>query len=228
LRNKHEVGERSMSSEFDGSAPPVPEPPVPRGHAAQREIHDAARRYRALGGETRLRILRLIAEQPWTVVAIAKTVGVSPSVASRHLSCLAQSGLVERQKRGNRVVCRSTAVGRNALQDVESTLRAPAVDESPLTDHERTTRDERARTERTEELDLYIVLGLPALKYAGSRAEWELRMVSLLGPGLRPELPLLHEACRRILNGKPLDGMALPAELIQRFAPGSPDLPRRP
>ncbi|GEM_PF-6413786 len=55
---------------------------------------------RALGHETRRRIVLMLAESPLPVHAIAEAFDVSRPMVSKHLRALAQAGLVEAQAAG--------------------------------------------------------------------------------------------------------------------------------
>lgn len=59
----------------------------------------------ALGDGSRLRILRALldASEPLSQGAVAEAAGLSQANASKHLSCLARVGLVQRQPEGNTV-----------------------------------------------------------------------------------------------------------------------------
>ncbi len=62
---------------------------------------------KAMSDETRLKILSILFVNDAYVGEIAKKVGISPSVASRHLRTLENAGLVTRIKLGNRVKYRA-------------------------------------------------------------------------------------------------------------------------
>jgi DNA-binding HxlR family transcriptional regulator len=55
---------------------------------------------RAVGDATRLRALRLIAEQPRTTQELAPLVGISEAGLSKHLRALADAGVVETRRDG--------------------------------------------------------------------------------------------------------------------------------
>ena len=54
----------------------------------------------ALGEATRLRILRLLFEQPFNVNEIAERLGVSQYNVSKHLRIMREAGLLETEKQG--------------------------------------------------------------------------------------------------------------------------------
>jgi DNA-binding transcriptional ArsR family regulator len=61
---------------------------------------------RALGDDTRLRALRLIAERPRSTQELAPLVGVTEAALSKHLRTLAEAGLLERHRDGYYVLYR--------------------------------------------------------------------------------------------------------------------------
>ena len=61
---------------------------------------------RALGEDTRLRALRLIAERPRSTQELAPLVGVTEAALSKHLRVLADAGLLERRREGYYVLYR--------------------------------------------------------------------------------------------------------------------------
>jgi DNA-binding transcriptional ArsR family regulator len=67
---------------------------------------DMLRVLRALADETRLRTLRLIAEQPRSTQELAPLVGLSEAALSKHLRLLAEAGVLEAQRTGYYVLYR--------------------------------------------------------------------------------------------------------------------------
>ncbi|MGH9160570.1 MAG: ArsR/SmtB family transcription factor [Vicinamibacteraceae bacterium] len=57
---------------------------------------------RALGEDTRVRIISLLIEAPLDVSEISKQVGASPYNVSKHLRILREAGLLRVEKRGRR------------------------------------------------------------------------------------------------------------------------------
>ena len=55
---------------------------------------------KALGEETRLRIVRLLMKKQCSVNEIAETLGITQYNASKHLRVLVTAGLTEREKQG--------------------------------------------------------------------------------------------------------------------------------
>ena len=68
------------------------------------EIRDLARFYKALGDETRLRLVELLARQnptrPLCVARLARSLGVTPSAVSQHVRVLKDLGLAEGRREG--------------------------------------------------------------------------------------------------------------------------------
>jgi DNA-binding transcriptional ArsR family regulator len=62
--------------------------------------HDCVTALRALGEETRVRIVSLLMERPREVGDIAETLGVSQYNVSKHLRVLREAGLLEVEKDG--------------------------------------------------------------------------------------------------------------------------------
>lgn len=93
------------------------DPPWPLGlvFPASSIVHEARPRIppaqlltvlRALGDDTRLRALRLIAERPRSTQELAPLVGVTEAALSKHLRVLAEAGLLERRRDGYYVLYR--------------------------------------------------------------------------------------------------------------------------
>ena len=70
-------------------------------------ISDLARFYRALGDETRLRLVQLLAQQErgraLCVGRLAQELNVTPSAVSQHLRILKDLGMVRAERRGYRI-----------------------------------------------------------------------------------------------------------------------------
>jgi DNA-binding transcriptional ArsR family regulator len=66
-------------------------------------IDDVSALFSALGGASRLKVLRALldAREPMSQGAVAKKAGLSQANASKHLSCLVRSGLARRDSEGN-------------------------------------------------------------------------------------------------------------------------------
>jgi predicted transcriptional regulator len=66
------------------------------------ETHDCVVALRALGEETRVRIIGLLIDAPLDVSEISRRVGVSQYNVSKHLRILREAGLLEVEKTGRR------------------------------------------------------------------------------------------------------------------------------
>ena len=89
--------------------------PIP----ADRNRAVAAARFRALGDETRLRLLELLTAGERSVAALMEDTGLGQSLVSHHLRALRQAGLV-RDRRDGRWVYYSIA--ESALTSTRLTL----------------------------------------------------------------------------------------------------------
>ena len=79
---------------------------------------------RALADDTRLRVLRLIAERPRTTQEIAPLVGLSPAGLSKTLRRLAAAGLVTTHREGYYVVYSLASDRVDALSEALSAFLA--------------------------------------------------------------------------------------------------------
>lgn len=66
-------------------------------------IAEAAQLFKVLGSESRLQLLRLIEQQPYTVGALAEVAGMSQPLVSQHLRTLRGAGLVTSRRSGKEV-----------------------------------------------------------------------------------------------------------------------------
>lgn len=81
--------------------------------------------YRALGDETRLRIVGLLAESgPMTVNALSAGVSLSQPLISWHLRILRLAGIVDTERRGRATICRLRTAAFEELHAVEARLIA--------------------------------------------------------------------------------------------------------
>ena len=60
--------------------------------------------FKAIGHPDRLALLERLAERPWCVCELAANLGLNKSVASKHLSLLHATGLIELKKKGTQVI----------------------------------------------------------------------------------------------------------------------------
>ena len=79
------------------------------GFDDRRELRQQAKLFRALGHESRLMILTLVAEEERCVCDLAEATGLDQSTVSKHLALLAGNGLVDSERRGHHVYYRLTA-----------------------------------------------------------------------------------------------------------------------
>lgn len=66
-------------------------------------LAEAAELFKVLGNESRLRLVRLLAEQPRTVGALSELTGMSQPLVSQHLRTLRQAELVTATRHGKEV-----------------------------------------------------------------------------------------------------------------------------
>ncbi|WP_018296839.1 ArsR/SmtB family transcription factor [Corynebacterium lubricantis] len=67
------------------------------------DLGEAARLFKVLGNESRLRLLHLIGQEPRAVGALVEETGMSQPLVSQHLRTLRQAGLVSTSRHGNEV-----------------------------------------------------------------------------------------------------------------------------
>ncbi len=81
--------------------------------------------YRALGDETRLRMIGLLAEiGPMPVNELSSRVGLSQPLISWHLRILRLAGIVDTQRQGRTTICRLRVAAFEELHDAEARLVA--------------------------------------------------------------------------------------------------------
>ena len=96
---------------------PSPETPV------EHDLRRLRTLYRALGDETRLRMIGLLAEiGPMPVNELSSRVGLSQPLISWHLRILQLAGLVDTQRQGRTVICRLRTAAFEELHDAEGRL----------------------------------------------------------------------------------------------------------
>ncbi len=87
------------------------------------ELRRLRQLYRALGDETRLRILGLLAELgPVPVNALSLRVGLSQPLISWHLRILRLAGVIDTQRQGRTTMCRLRTAAFEELHDAEARL----------------------------------------------------------------------------------------------------------
>ena len=96
---------------------PTPETP------AEQDLRRLRTLYRALGDETRLRIIGLIAEiGPLPVRELSAQVGLSQPLISWHLRILRLGGVIDTQRVGREVICQLRMAAFEELHDAEARL----------------------------------------------------------------------------------------------------------
>jgi DNA-binding transcriptional ArsR family regulator len=79
--------------------------------------------YRALGDETRLRVIGLLAEVgPMPVTELSSRVGVSQPLISWHLRILRLAGVVDTTRQGRTTICRLRLAAFEELHEAEGRL----------------------------------------------------------------------------------------------------------
>jgi DNA-binding transcriptional ArsR family regulator len=91
--------------------------------AGERELRRLRALYRALGDETRLRVIGLLAELgPMPVNQLSARVGLSQPLISWHLRILRLAGLIETRRQGREVICRLRTATFEELHEMEARL----------------------------------------------------------------------------------------------------------
>ena len=81
--------------------------------------------YRALGDETRLRIVALLAERgPLPVNEVSTGIGLSQPLISWHLRIMRLAGVVETRRQGREAICRLRLAVFDELHEAEALLVA--------------------------------------------------------------------------------------------------------
>ena len=100
--------------------------------------------YRALGDETRLRMIGLLAEiGPMPVNQLSREVALSQPLISWHLRILRLAGLVDTQRNGRTVICRLRTAAFEELHDAEARLIGGTAGVAQTGDAPRTVPDVR-------------------------------------------------------------------------------------
>ncbi|HET9540040.1 MAG TPA: metalloregulator ArsR/SmtB family transcription factor [Candidatus Limnocylindria bacterium] len=92
--------------------------------------------YRALGDETRLRMIALMAELgPVPVKTLSARVGLSQPLISWHLRILRLAGLIDTRRQGREVICKLRLAAFEELHEAEARLVAgtAGIDMPPAT-----------------------------------------------------------------------------------------------
>ena len=92
---------------------------------ADRDLRRLRTLYRALGDETRLRIIGLLAEHgPLPVNELSARVGLSQPLISWHLRILRLAGVITTQRHGRETLCQLRLAAFEELRDAETRLIA--------------------------------------------------------------------------------------------------------
>lgn len=90
---------------------------------ADRDLRRLRALYRALGDETRLRIIGLLAELgPMPVNQLSAHVGLSQPLISWHLRILRLAGIIDTRRQGREVICRLRTAAFEELHEAEARL----------------------------------------------------------------------------------------------------------
>jgi ArsR family transcriptional regulator, arsenate/arsenite/antimonite-responsive transcriptional repressor len=107
--------------------------PQPRVADPDSELRQLREVFRALGDETRLRIIGLLAQDgPMPVNELSARVGLSQPLISWHLRILRLAGLITTQRHGRETLCRLRPAAFDELREAETQLiaRSPAIAEA--------------------------------------------------------------------------------------------------
>lgn len=98
----------------------IPTPPETPGEQDLRRLRTL---YRALGDETRLRVIGLLAEVgPMPVGELSKRVGLSQPLISWHLRILRLAGIIDTDRQGREVICHLRTAAFEELHEAEARL----------------------------------------------------------------------------------------------------------
>ena len=98
---------------------------MPRETESESDLRRLRTVYRALGDETRLRVIGLLAEHgPLPVNELSARVGLSQPLISWHLRILRLAGLITTQRHGRETLCQLRLAAFEELRDVETRLIA--------------------------------------------------------------------------------------------------------
>ena len=96
---------------------------MPIESGADRDLRRLRMFYKALGDETRLRIIGLLAEGgPMPVHALSAGVGLSQPLISWHLRILRLARLIDTQRQGRAVMCKLRLAAFEELHEAEARL----------------------------------------------------------------------------------------------------------
>ena len=94
---------------------------LPHETSSERDLRRLRVFYRALGDETRLRIIGLLAELgPMPVNQLSARVGLSQPLISWHLRILRLAGLIDTRRHGREVICQLRIAAFDELHESEA------------------------------------------------------------------------------------------------------------
>lgn len=97
-------------------------PPGPET-AGEQDLRRLRTLYRALGDETRLRVIGILAEVgPMPVGELSSRVGLSQPLISWHLRILRLAGLIDTRRQGREVICALRTAAFGELHEAEARL----------------------------------------------------------------------------------------------------------
>ena len=97
--------------------------PTPPETPGEQDLRRLRTLYRALGDETRLRVIGVLAEiGPMPVGELSSRVGLSQPLISWHLRILRLAGLIETSRQGREVICRLRTDAFEELHESEARL----------------------------------------------------------------------------------------------------------
>ncbi len=97
--------------------------PTPPETPGEQDLRRLRTLYRALGDETRLRVIGVLAEVgPMPVGELSSRVGLSQPLISWHLRILRLAGLIDTSRQGREVICRLRIAAFEELHEAEARL----------------------------------------------------------------------------------------------------------
>lgn len=115
---------------------------LPRVHPADHDLRRLRVLYRALGDETRLRIVGLLAEVgPMPVNELSSRVGLSQPLVSWHLRILRLAGVIDTRRQGRATICQLRLPAFEELRDAEARLVGGTAGVATMPDSSRTVPD---------------------------------------------------------------------------------------
>jgi ArsR family transcriptional regulator len=112
--------------------------------AADHDLRRLRTLYRALGDETRLRMIGILAEiGPMSVNELSRRVALSQPLISWHLRILRLAGIVDTERQGRTTICRLRTAAFEELHDAEGRLVGGTAGVARRTDAPGTVADDR-------------------------------------------------------------------------------------